>query len=213
MKSRRLMGLIPRPEITVSYSRPAPCIAAESGHLCPSWVSRVASRRLRRSGHVRYASNTRPNRCVATKRCNVDAPHRRRLALELRRSLQAYWRGGGRIADTRDLWELAGRQRQRWRGDEGARRSNERHALCSAKTADRATDRDIVYPNLACDIPHKACRRLGLKIGLLSFHSSLVTIKSKELCHETSCISKLYYRYPDCADPSSGGVRQVPAAT
>jgi hypothetical protein len=63
---------------------------------------------------------------------------------------KVYWRGGGRIADTRDLWELAGRQRQRWQGDEGARRPNERHALCSAKTADfyGAMDRDIVYPNL-----------------------------------------------------------------
>src|SRR4029077_11162036 len=42
--------------LTVSVA----CIATKSAALCPSWVSRVASRRSRRSWHVRYASKSDP---------------------------------------------------------------------------------------------------------------------------------------------------------
>jgi hypothetical protein len=39
--------------------------------LRPFRVSRAGSRRSRSGWHVRYASNSDPNRCVVTKRCNV----------------------------------------------------------------------------------------------------------------------------------------------
>ena len=64
IRSRRLMGLTRGQGSEPKYSRSRLCqwraSQQKSDASCPSWVSRVASGRPRRSWHVRYASNSDP---------------------------------------------------------------------------------------------------------------------------------------------------------